>query len=473
LHCPMPIVLCCMLTHDDLRALQRLYPKGIDLQWNSMSEKARANVKECVRECVCVRAEVIDCTRVSMPIHLGQTFTSSYPVFNVNMDTSLAVKFSAKLPWLDPQAWQPAAWGLLPSNPNSADTPALPLQLFGTTPVVPLPSAPAFGTTPVVPLPSAPEEPGITFMDAPTGAATALVQDAALSPGTKYEIKRAASIAENKRTLVDLGLEEDEKPPAAKKPRKPKKVEPPKQGRAARSKEPKPGPKPGPNKSTEVPPAAKSTKKPPAERGVEIDFYGSGSDSDSSDDVPLNLRVARSEVQAAVKVPSAPPEKAPPRITPPEKAPPRITPPEKAPPAPRAKVPSAPQVPHAKAVPQVPHAICVDCSYVGVYEEFDDHGCRGTFCASKAACEARLINCSLHRGKTKAAAEPEERMTVTKEAMLRSLPLLDAPNNGVLVDVKEVVVVLDRATSACGTSFLYIQAHKRKGYIREAYCKAV
>ena len=369
------------------------------------------------------------------------------------MDTSLAVKFSAKLPWLDPQAWQPAAWGLLPSNPNSADTPALPLQLFGTTPVVPLPSAPAFGTTPVVPLPSATEEPGITFMDAPTGAATALVQDAALSPGTKYEIKRAASIAENKRTLVDLGLEEDEKPPAAKKPRKPKKVEPPKQGRAARSKEPKPGPKPGPKKSTEVPPAAKSTKKPPAdERGVEVDFYGSGSDSDSSDEVPLNLRVARSEVQAAVKVPSAPPEKAPPRITPPEKAPP---------------------APRAKAVPQVPHAICVDCSYVGVYEEFDDHGCRGTFCASKSACEARLINCSLHRGKTKAAAEPEERTTVTKEAMLRSLPLLDAPNNGVLVDVKEVVVVLDRATSACGTSFLYIQAHKRKGYIREAYCKAV
>ena len=64
-------------------------------------------------------------------------------------------------------------------------------------------------------------------------------------------------------------------------------------------------------------------------------------------------------------------------------------------------------------------------------------------------------------------------MIVTQQAMLRQQPRLDAPNNNVEVDVDEVVDVLAHTSSTCGTAFLYILAHKRKGYIREAYCKAV
>ena len=65
-------------------------------------------------------------------------------------------------------------------------------------------------------------------------------------------------------------------------------------------------------------------------------------------------------------------------------------------------------------------------------------------------------------------------MIVTEKAMLRKEPCLDAPNNGVEVDKGEIVDVLAHSPlSTSGVSFLYISAHKRKGYIRQAYCKAV
>ena len=119
--------------------------------------------------------------------------------------------------------------------------------------------------------------------------------------------------------------------------------------------------------------------------------------------------------------------------------------------------------------------MCVDCQYRGDFEtEFVDQGGRGTFCKDKASCNARLL---LLCGRSRAAAKVptgehvREQVRITQQAMLRQQPHLDAPTNGVEVDVGEVVDVLAHPTlSTCGISFLYILAHKRKGYIRQAYC---
>ena len=118
--------------------------------------------------------------------------------------------------------------------------------------------------------------------------------------------------------------------------------------------------------------------------------------------------------------------------------------------------------------------MCVDCQFRGDYEtEFVDQGGRGTFCKDKVSCDARrLLLCGRSRGAAKVPTG--EQVRITQQVMLRLQPQLDAPTNGVEVDVGEVVDVLAHpALSTCGISFLYILAHKRKGYIREAYCKAV
>jgi hypothetical protein len=197
--------------------------------------------------------------------------------------------------------------------------------------------------------------------------------------------------------------------------------------------------------------AAKDTQKQPR-LAVVMD---SDSDSDSDSDMPLSKRaetwatLKAQEVKAAqgkVVTTTAPPVKA---------------------------------APPAKVAPEP--IVCVDCQITGDYStdmtKFIDQGSRGIFCKDKDSCSARRVMLAgRSRGVTylPTQAPMGEQMVVIEQVMLRHQPCLESLSNGVEVDVDEVVDVLAHSTSStCGTSFLYISAHKRKGYIRESYCSRI
>jgi len=65
-------------------------------------------------------------------------------------------------------------------------------------------------------------------------------------------------------------------------------------------------------------------------------------------------------------------------------------------------------------------------------------------------------------------------VSVVRDALLRTQPLLTAATNGVQVTTGDKVLVLDRVTCDLDqVLFLQIQTGRKKGWIRFAYCKAV